>query len=53
MSAPLDAVRVRQDGFDPLGPSVREAELASGRTVHYIDEGHPDWGTWLRLSSEQ
>jgi non-heme chloroperoxidase len=47
VSAPPDAVRVRQDGFDPLGPSVRDAELAGGRTVHYIDEGRPDWETLL------
>lgn len=25
--------------FDPLGPAVRSAEVSSGRTVHFIDEG--------------
>ncbi|MEU3709615.1 alpha/beta fold hydrolase [Streptomyces catenulae] len=28
-----------QDDFDPLGPGVHAARLASGRTAHYIDDG--------------
>jgi len=28
-----------QVGFDPLGPVVRSAQVSSGRTVHFIDEG--------------
>lgn len=36
-------IAVCQDGFDSLGPHVRETVVASGRTVHYIDEGAPDW----------
>ncbi|GAA3180040.1 MULTISPECIES: alpha/beta fold hydrolase [Streptomyces] len=28
-----------QDDFDPLGPDVHAARLASGRTAHYIDDG--------------
>lgn len=27
--------------FDPLGPTVRSAEVASGRRVQFIDEGRP------------
>lgn len=42
--SPAD-IEVRQHGFDPLGPQVRTAALNSGRTVHYIDEGDPDWQT--------
>ncbi|MBT2597675.1 alpha/beta fold hydrolase [Arthrobacter sp. ISL-72] len=34
-------IEVRQAGFDPLGPVVRSSEVTSGRTVHFIDEGHP------------
>jgi len=33
---------VAQDGFDVLGPEVRQARVASGRTVHYIADGEPD-----------
>lgn len=32
---------VQSDGFDPLGPVVRTARVASGRTVHFIDDGAP------------
>ncbi|MFD8687209.1 alpha/beta fold hydrolase [Streptomyces sp. NPDC059651] len=28
-----------QDAFDSLGPEVKAAELSTGRTAHYIDEG--------------
>ncbi|MEE2570010.1 alpha/beta hydrolase [Pseudarthrobacter sp. J64] len=42
-SGPVTRVGVRQSGFDPLGPVVRSAQTASGRTVHFIDEG-PDTG---------
>lgn len=31
-------IPVRQEGFDPLGPTVRQAQVSSGRTVHYIDD---------------
>lgn len=40
---------ITQVGFDPLGPQVHEHALASGRTVHYIDEGEPGWTTVLFL----
>jgi non-heme chloroperoxidase len=32
-----------QAGFDPLGPAVGAATLATGRTVRYIDEGEREW----------
>ncbi|MEO6821517.1 MAG: alpha/beta hydrolase, partial [Candidatus Nanopelagicales bacterium] len=32
-------ITVLQDGFDPLGPTVRQAQVSSGRTVNYIDDG--------------
>lgn len=38
---------VAQDGFDALGPEVRQARVATGRTVHFIADGEPDWGTLL------
>ncbi len=38
---------VAQDGFDALGPEVREASVATGRTVHYIADGEPGWRTLL------
>lgn len=38
---------VAQDGFDALGPEVREASLPTGRTVHYIADGEPGWRTLL------
>ncbi|MGV2917217.1 alpha/beta fold hydrolase [Streptomyces alfalfae] len=31
-----------QDGFDSLGPEVRAARLAGGRTAHYSDTGNED-----------
>jgi non-heme chloroperoxidase len=34
---------VAQDGFDALGPEVRQMRVATGRTVHYIDDGDPEW----------
>jgi pimeloyl-ACP methyl ester carboxylesterase len=34
-------IEVGQTGFDSLGPSVRSAEVSSGRTVQFIDEGQP------------
>jgi non-heme chloroperoxidase len=37
------AAAVRQAGFDPLGPPVRSATLATGRSVRYVDEGEPGW----------
>jgi non-heme chloroperoxidase len=39
----VSAIPVDQAGFDPLGPHVRTLQVASGRTVHYIDEGDPSW----------
>lgn len=33
--------------FDPMGPAVRSAVLPGGRTVHFIDEGEPDWPVML------
>lgn len=39
--------RCWQQGFDPLGPAVRETTLPGGRTVHFIDEGDPSWPTAL------
>lgn len=38
---------VAQDGFDSLGPEVRQVRLATGRTVHYIADGDPDRNTLL------
>jgi non-heme chloroperoxidase len=32
-----------QQEFDPLGPTVRQATLPGGRSVHFIDEGRPGW----------
>lgn len=32
-------ITVLQDGFDPLGPTVRQEHVSSGRTVNYIDDG--------------
>lgn len=37
----LAHIEVGQTKFDPLGPVVRSAEVASGRTVQFIDEGQP------------
>lgn len=37
------SLEVTQRGFDPLGPRVRRQEVASGRTVHYVDDGQVDW----------
>lgn len=37
----LAPIEVGQAGFDSLGPVVRSSQVASGRTVHFIDEGHP------------
>lgn len=37
----LAHIEVGQDGFDSLGPVVRSSQVASGRTVHFIDEGQP------------
>ncbi len=37
------AATLRQTRFDPLGPHVRSAALATGRSVRYIDEGEPGW----------
>lgn len=36
-------ITVNQEGFDTLGPHVRETVVESGRTVHFIDEGDSDW----------
>jgi non-heme chloroperoxidase len=36
-----------QQRFDPLGPTVETATVATGRTVRYIDEGERDWTTLL------
>lgn len=38
---PLADIEVGLTGFDPLGPVVRSGEVASGRTVQFIDEGQP------------
>ena len=35
--------RVLPESFDSLGPTVQELVMASGRKVHYIDDGDPDW----------
>lgn len=40
---------VAQGAFDALGPTVHRIRVASGRTVHYIDEGEPGWHTVLFL----
>jgi pimeloyl-ACP methyl ester carboxylesterase len=32
-----------QASFDPLGPRVHTAPLATGRTVRLVDEGDPGW----------
>ena len=32
-----------QKSFDPVGPSMRTATAASGRTVNYLDEGEGGW----------
>ncbi|WP_427005776.1 alpha/beta fold hydrolase [Pseudarthrobacter sp. H2] len=37
--AAMEGIQVRNSGFDPLGPEVRSAMVASGRTVNYIDDG--------------
>ncbi|WP_125611585.1 alpha/beta fold hydrolase [Specibacter cremeus] len=42
-------IEVRQSGFDPLGPTVRQATAGSGRTVNYIDEGGPRDGAGIPL----
>lgn len=39
----MAGIPVAQADFDSLGPQVRPMEVASGRTVHYIDEGDPAW----------
>lgn len=42
MEIPMESApntEVAQAGFDPLGPAVRSAEVASGRRVQFIDEG--------------
>jgi len=31
------------DRFDSLGPTVQQLVIADGKTVHYIDDGEPDW----------
>jgi len=36
--SPRGDIAVAQDGFDTLGPTVRTAQVESGRTVHYIAE---------------
>ncbi|WP_434618920.1 alpha/beta fold hydrolase [Arthrobacter sp. A5] len=43
------APAVLQQGFDPLGPTVRSTVVGSGRTVNFIDEGRPDWQPLLFL----
>ncbi|MET3719246.1 MULTISPECIES: alpha/beta hydrolase [unclassified Arthrobacter] len=35
----VEAIQVRNSGFDPLGPVVCSAVVGSGRTVNYIDDG--------------
>jgi non-heme chloroperoxidase len=35
------------DRFDPLGPSVHRAAVATGRTVRFIDEGEAGWQSLL------
>lgn len=35
------------DRFDPLGPTVKQVPVGSGRTAHFIDEGDGDWRTVL------
>lgn len=40
---------LRQSYFDPLGPTVHQASLATGRRVQYIDEGNPRWPVLLFL----
>jgi non-heme chloroperoxidase len=40
-------VEVQQRHFDPLGPDVRSTALPCGRTVNYIDDGHPGWTTMV------
>ncbi len=42
-------IRVEQQGFDSLGPTVRSAVVASGREVNFIDEGEADWQPLLFL----
>ncbi|WP_426976152.1 alpha/beta fold hydrolase [Pseudarthrobacter sp. O4] len=34
----VEAIQVRNSGFDPMGPVVRTAVVGSGRTVNYIDD---------------
>lgn len=38
-----DDIDLSQQTFDPLGPVVHSATLATGRTVNYIDDGEPTW----------
>ena len=38
-----DDIDLSQQAFDPLGPVVHSATLATGRTVNYIDDGEPTW----------
>lgn len=50
MAAPTETaedVEPVAGGFDSLGPVVRATVVGSGRTVHYIDEGHRDWQPML------
>lgn len=44
-----DDIPIDQAGFDTLGPDVRTSVVESGRTVHFIDEGDPDWQPLLFL----
>ena len=40
-------IDVRQQEFDPLGPTVKSSSTANGRVLNYIDEGDPSWTTLL------
>lgn len=39
----MNATRLLQKDFDPLGPQLRSMRVASGRLANYIDEGRPGW----------
>lgn len=51
-SGPNPASIHLQDDFDPIGPQVHSLKMASGRVVHYIDEGDPSWKPFVYLSGQ-